>query len=107
MTIKVGYKLWFEVDKKPIMGPGRASLLKYINEYGSLSAAARHLNISYRHAYMLIKDLNRRCGEPIIETTIGGKDGGGMKLTSFGKKLLLKFGQVEERIRSESDKINI
>jgi molybdate transport system regulatory protein len=106
MTMKLGYKLWFEVDGKHVMGPGRAELLMAIDECGSLSAAARKLDVSYRHAYLLVQNLNDRCGRCVIESSIGGKTGGGMTLTDFGKELLVKFEVANEKIRSEALKFD-
>mgnify|MGYP001271010708 CR=1 FL=1 len=105
MTVKVGYKLWLEVEGKSIMGPGRAKLLRAIEKYGSLSAAARQIQISYRHAYMLVQNLNERYGKPIVESRIGGRDGGGMKLTFSGKELLFMFEKFEGLLQTEASKI--
>lgn len=100
MRIKAGFKLWFEVDGKPVMGDGRASLLKEIDECGSLSQAARNLEISYRHAHKLIQDLNKRCGNDILESSIGGRKGGGTKLTPHGKKIVEDFCEMREAIEN-------
>jgi molybdate transport system regulatory protein len=96
MGMKVGYKLWFEVEGKMVMGPGRAELLHAIDELGSLSAAARKMDLSYRHAYQLVQDLNDRCGECVLISSIGGKTGGGMSLTPYGRELLAEFERAED-----------
>jgi molybdate transport system regulatory protein len=106
MSMKLGYKLWFEVDGQNVMGPGRAELLTAIDETGSLSAAARKLGLSYRHAYQLIQSLNDRCGQPVIESSIGGKTGGGTRLTVFGRELISMFEQSNDKIQSEADDID-
>ncbi len=107
MGLKLGYKLWFEVEGKNVMGPGRAELLQAIDNYGSLSAAARELDLSYRHAYQLVSGLNERCGKPVLVSAIGGKTGGGMRLTPFGKELLVMFEQANVTIRSNADAIDL
>ena len=54
------FKLWFEVEGKPVIGEGRADLLLEIYECGSLSKAAKKLNISYRRAHDLVNSINER-----------------------------------------------
>lgn len=107
MKVKPNFKLWLEVDGRPIIGDGRAELLQEINKAGSLSKAAKNLGISYRHAHDLVDNLNDRCGVPIIETTIGGSDGGGMRVTEYGMKLVSEFAllkkDISNYIKSNSD----
>ncbi len=103
MGMKLGYKLWFEVEGKMVMGPGRAELLQAIDELGSLSAAARKMDLSYRHAYQLVQDLNDRCGEQVLVSSIGGKTGGGMSLTPFGRELLEKFERAGDLFMKEAE----
>jgi molybdate transport system regulatory protein len=107
MKVNANFKLWLEVDGRPIIGDGRAELLEEINKAGSLSKAAKNLGISYRHAHDLVDNLNERCGVPIIETTIGGSDGGGMHVTEYGMKLVKEFAilkkDISKYIKSNSD----
>lgn len=98
MEITPNFKLWMEIGGKPILGEGRADLLKEIDKCGSLSQAARNLEISYRHAHNLIGNLNKRCGFKVIESSIGGSKGGGMKLTKIGKQLLEDYLLLKENI---------
>jgi len=66
------------------IGPGKIALLKAIGETGSISAAARRLDMSYRRAWLLIDALNRLFGAPVVETREGGSGGGGAALTPLG-----------------------
>ena len=104
MNPQARFKLWFEVDGKPVIGDGRVELLASIDECGSLSEAARRGGISYRQAYNLISILNRRCGVRIVETSIGGKSGGGTRLTGEGQKLVREYvslkRDLEKRVRA-------
>ncbi len=98
MKIVPNFKLWLEADGKSVIGDGRAELLREIDQCGSLSQAARNLGISYRHAYKLIENLNERCGQTIIETSIGGSDGGGMRITEFARELIKEFAILKNEM---------
>lgn len=80
-----------------VMGPGKAALLESIRDTGSISAAARHLGMSYRRAWMLTEDLNRLFRMPLVETARGGARGGGARLTPLGEEALACYRQMENR----------
>ena len=70
------------------MGPGKAELLEAIEREGSISAAGRVMDMSYRRAWSLVDTMNRCWSEPVVQTAIGGGGKGGAKLTPFGARLL-------------------
>ena len=77
-------------------GPGKARLLELIAETGSISAAARAMEMSYRRAWLLIDDLKSVFGEPVVATAAGGKRGGGAQLTCRGAAVLAAFRRLEQ-----------
>src|SRR6476619_5239667 len=66
------------------MGPGKADLLRAIEQTGSISAAARALGMSYRRAWLLVDTMNQCFRAPLVEAEAGGKRGGGARLTRVG-----------------------
>src|SRR5262249_34457982 len=70
------------------MGPGKADLMEAIERDGSISAAGRVLGMSYRRAWMLVDTMNRCWTEPLVETTPGGGETKGARLTNFGREVL-------------------
>ena len=70
------------------LGPGKLMLLRNIDKLGSISAAGREMNMSYRQAWSLVDQLNGAFKEPVVISQTGGKSGGGAALTDFGKLLL-------------------
>ncbi len=76
------------------LGEGRYQLLKLIDRYGSLSKAAKDMNMSYKHAWDQIQAINNLSEDPVVITQAGGKSGGFTYLTDYGKKLLRKYEQV-------------
>ena len=81
------------------LGPGKVRLLEAIEEIGSISAAARSMGMAYRHAWELVDDLNRCFAKPIVAVSIGGREGGGAKLTPRGRELIERFHRMEKAAR--------
>jgi molybdate transport system regulatory protein len=89
------FKFWLETEDGYVFGQGAFELLRGIQEKGTLKDGAEDLNMSYRHAWGIIKKIEEKMGKPILVAHRGGKvGGGGAELTPTGKELLeayLKF----------------
>lgn len=48
------------------IGPGKIALLEAIRAEGSIAAAARHLGMSYRRAWLLVESINNGLSEPAV-----------------------------------------
>ncbi len=94
MGFKIRSRIWIEVDEHVFLGEGRVRLLKAIEETGSLSKAAKQLQMSYKKAWKLIDSVNKSTEKPVIITSIGGKNGGGAELTPYGKSLITTFEDI-------------
>jgi molybdate transport system regulatory protein len=79
------------------LGPGKADLLQAIADTGSITRAARSMNMSYRRAWLLIDAMNRDFREPIVETARGGTGGGGAGLTPLGRDVLGRYREMERK----------
>lgn len=88
---RVRGKLWIEGPEGTFIGYGRAVLLERIKEHGSISAAARSMKMSYRHAWKLVDSMNRQGRSPLVVTSTGGKGGGGTELTETGEQAVTAF----------------
>jgi len=76
-------------------GPGKARLLELIEEQGSIRSAAAAMNMSYRHAWLLLQAVEDTFGAPVISTATGGARGGGAKLTALGKTVIARYRAIE------------
>ncbi|TJY34650.1 winged helix-turn-helix domain-containing protein [Pontimicrobium aquaticum] len=104
MKYKIKSRIWIEADDNVLLGEGRVALLKAIEETGSLSKAAKSLKMSYKKAWSLIDALNSRAQKQVVITSIGGKGGGGAKLTPYGKNLIDAFDTINQNCWAFLDK---
>jgi molybdate transport system regulatory protein len=77
------------------IGPGKIRLLEAIEETGSLTAAAKSLDMSYRRAWVLINQLNASLKKPAVESAKGGEHGGGSQVTVVGRQLIESYRTIE------------
>lgn len=80
------------------IGPGKIDLLRKVAETASISAAARALGMSYKRAWQLIEEINIGLGCPAVTTAIGGRGGGGARLSEAGASLVSHYSNLEAEI---------
>ena len=88
-------RFWIESPQGTFLGIGRVLLLERIRDYGSISAAARSMQMSYRQAWELVNSMNQHSQEPLVQSATGGKGGGGASLTITGEKAIELFWRVK------------
>jgi molybdate transport system regulatory protein len=99
-TNTTGLNPILRVDFPPAerLGRGKITLLEHIRETGSISAAGRAMDMSYRRAWLLVSALNRMFTQDAVESQRGGKQGGGAVVTPFGEELIRRFRAMEEKL---------
>lgn len=95
MTINTALILRLFRGEEVAMGPGKADLLDAIIQTGSISAAARAMNMSYRRAWLLVDMMNRSFREPLVHGAAGGRQGGGAFVTDAGVRVLGQYRAME------------
>ena len=88
-------KVWVDIGGRAALTDAGADLLEQIAACGSLSEAARRLRFSYRRAWMLVDAMNRRWPGPLVTTAVGGKRGGGTKITELGQLVLRSYRDLQ------------
>jgi molybdate transport system regulatory protein len=92
----LGARLRVVLGEDIALGPGKADLLDYIVETGSIAAAGRRMSMSYRRAWLLIDEMNRVFKSPVVATAKGGKGGGGSAvLTDIGREVLARYRSMQ------------
>ncbi|MBE8727231.1 winged helix-turn-helix domain-containing protein [Flavobacterium hungaricum] len=92
-------RIWIEETSGPFLGIGKVWLLENIQKNGSITNAAKEMKMAYRQAWQLVEEMNQRAESPLVEKLLGGKGGGGAKLTEAGERAIAVFYEVEKRIK--------
>jgi molybdate transport system regulatory protein len=100
MSLRI--KIRIDFDNAHAVGPGKIALLERMRDCGSLSQAARELDMSYRRAWQLLDSLNTSFNEPVIVTSIGGKGGGGSEITKLGLALIDAYRALEKEMTARA-----
>lgn len=89
-------RLWIKVDlgARGQIGPGKIALLKAIREHRSIAGAARAMGMSYRRAWLLVDEMGRTLGRPVVDTHVGGAGRGGAVLTEAGDRLIACYDRL-------------
>ncbi len=107
MKGKIDVKVRILAGEEIAFGPGKADLLDAIAREGSISAAARAMNMSYRRAWLMVDTMNRAFRDPLIATAAGGQKGGGAHVTANGHAVLSRYRNMQQAARAalEADQL--
>jgi molybdate transport system regulatory protein len=93
-------RVWIDGPEGTFIGYGRVVLLERIMEFGSITKAAKSMQMAYRHAWDLVDSMNRQATKPFVELATGGKGGGGAQVTPAGKRAIKVFRKFHEDLES-------
>src|SRR5262249_6727060 len=94
-----------DVNDGPSFGPGKARLLELIDEYGSVAGAAAAMQMSYRHAWLMVDAAEITFATRLVTRTTGGRNGGGAKLTDEGRDVLARYRDLERKATEATDSL--
>jgi molybdate transport system regulatory protein len=96
-VLKPAFRLLLEDSKRGIvLDQTDAELLRRISETGSLTQAAKIVDLSYRSAWDRMEKMEAKFGHTLVERKTGGKAGGGATLTEDGRRLLKEFRKTRK-----------
>lgn len=78
------YQFTHKRERSPFLSNPLLDLLQAVRQHGSISGAARQLDLSYRHVWGQLKDWETQVGQPLIVWDRGQA----ARLTPFADKLL-------------------
>ena len=78
----------FGRDDAANIGRDRIRLLQTVARAGSITAGAKAAGITYKAAWDALDAMANLFGQPLLETRVGGRAGGGAQLTPTGLKVV-------------------
>jgi molybdate transport system regulatory protein len=95
--VRFSSSLRLETGHGGVANPRWMALLGNLETAGSITAAAKAAGLSYKAAWDAIDAMNNLAGKTLVATTVGGKGGGGTRLTAQGRELLATYRAVAEQ----------
>lgn len=86
------------------LGPGKVELLAFIAETGSITEAAKRMEMSYMRAWTLVQQMEACFTAPLLDRQRGGAARGGAQLTSFGTRVLELYQAMEAEALRATEK---
>ena len=62
--------------------------------------------MAYSKAWRIIKEAEKEFGFPLLESSIGGRDGGGSRLTSRGESILDAYLLIENQLLETAEQLH-
>lgn len=89
-------KISVDTEFGPFLGDTRIRLLEAVDRHGSISQAAKVVPLSYKAAWDAIDEMNNMADQTLVERSVGGRHGGGTRLTEYGHRLVAMYRAVEQ-----------
>ena len=102
LHLKLTVRLYTEDDQR-CFGPGIATLLERVREHKSLRAAAASMGMAYSKAWRIIRTAEGVFGCKLLDSTIGGRHGGGARLTPQAERLLAAYNAYVADLKAYAD----
>jgi molybdate transport system regulatory protein len=78
-------------------GHSRVAILDAIDRFGSLSASARAVGLTYQAVWNAVRLLNREFPEPLVTIRRSGRSSGAV-LTPMGKEIVARFREIDSLV---------
>jgi molybdate transport system regulatory protein len=101
--MKIAYKVWLD-DNGKAFGEGPYRVLQQIEKTGSLHRAAMDLKISYRKAWVIIHNVEKKLGFEFLDRKVGGVSGGGSQITPSGRAFMVSYEKFRKEVEMVLEK---
>lgn len=95
-SVQLEGSLAFASKAGSLGGGQRIDLLEQIRVTGSITQAAKAVGLSYKGAWDAVETMNNLADRPLVETSTGGRHGGGTRLTARGEQLVRSYRAAQE-----------
>lgn len=103
MTTELHLKVTLRLEdgeRQRRFGPGVAALLEQVLTQKSLRGAAGSMGMAYSKAWRIIRSAEEAFVCKLLESTAGGKHGGGAQLTAEAETLLRAYQALRSEVES-------
>jgi molybdate transport system regulatory protein len=104
--LKLVSRLSVDTALGTFLGDTRIRLLEAIGRHGSISRAAKAVPMSYKAAWDAIDAMNNLAESPLVESSVGGRQGGGTRLTPYGIRLIAMYRAVEQEYQEAMERLS-
>lgn len=98
-------RMTLDTDGGASLGETRVRLLEAIAAHGSISQAAKAVPLSYKAAWGAVDTLNNLSPQPLVERVAGGRQGGGTRLTDYGRRVVAMYRALEAEYQAALDRV--
>lgn len=91
--------IWLDRSEQRFLGQKRVELLRQIAATGSITHAAKAVDLSYKAAWDAVNAMNNMAEQPLVASATGGKHGGGSRITEYGLRQIRLYDAVEGEYR--------
>lgn len=91
-------KVWLERDGRVVLSEWRVQLLEAVAMTGSLAGAAAQIGVPYRTAWTRLREIEAGLGFKVLDTQVGGVEGGSSALTAQARRVLDRFHRVADGV---------
>lgn len=85
------------------LGDVRIRLLEMIDVHRSITQAARQVPMSYKAAWDAVDAMNNLAPQVLVERTTGGRQGGGSRLSAYGRQVVAMYRALAQRNQDALD----
>lgn len=85
--------------EEDFFGPEVYRLLRFIDETGSIQAAAARMEMSYTRGWKMVNKLEKEMGFLFLNRCNGGRNGGSSTITGEGRTFMERYHAMEEDMR--------
>lgn len=95
------FRVWLETKSgEEVVCSEFFTLMKNIQQHGSIVGASESMKISFRKSWDMIKETEELLNVKLISRSRGGKSGGKSELTEDGIKLIEAFDELQIEVNN-------